>query len=161
MCSATSSMATYEFMSQLWEIENPPNLEGRITFKSHIFGLPNISEVINYIIYKQYCCIQHAINETIYNVIGRGAIIDGIGIEERKKILNDAGVSLEDLPVSFRHGIATYTAPKLINTAQGETTHHKWFLDFDIPAFVEKKDRERLRTILTTGFDIFRPDRQF
>jgi tRNA(His) guanylyltransferase len=159
MCSAAASMATYEFMTQLWEIDQAPELEGDISFKAKVFGIPNISEVINYIIYKQYCCMQCAIDETVYSVIGRGAVLDGVDIEDRKRILDDAGVSLEELPASFRHGSAVYLTPKLVHTAHGEVTHHKWWVDFEVPLFVEKKDREILRTILTTGSDIFRPER--
>lgn len=159
MCSAAASMATYEFMTQLWEIDEPPELEGDISFKTNVFGIPNIIEVINYIIYRQYCCMQYAIDETVYSVIGRGSTLDGVDIEDRKKILDDAGVSLEEFPASFRHGSAVYLTPKLVHTAHGEVTHHKWLVDFEIPLFVEKKDREMLRTILTTGSDIFRPER--
>lgn len=159
ICSASVSMATYEFMNQLWEIDNPPNLEGSIAFKARVFGIPSITETINYIIYQQYCCMQYAINETVYSVLGRRDVLDGVELEERKKILDDAGVNLENLPISFRHGTAAYLVPKLVNTTQGEVTHHKWLLDFDIPLFMEKKERDRLRTILSTGSDIFRPER--
>ncbi len=159
MCSTAASMATYEFMNQLWEIDNPPNLEGSIAFKAKVFAVPNITEVINYIIYQQYCCMQHSINETVCSVIGRRDILDGADLDARKKILDEAGISIENFPISFRHGSASYLVPKLINTNQGEVTHHKWFLDFDIPLFVEKKDRDRLRTILSTGSDIFKPER--
>lgn len=161
MCSASASMATYEFMNQLWEIDQPPELEGNIAFKVNVFGIPSISEVINYIIYRQFCCMQYAIDESIYSLLGRSAALDGVGIEERKKLLDDAGVSLDDFPASFHHGSAAYVTPRLISTAQGEVTHHKWMLDFDVPLFVDKKERERLRTILTTGSDIFRPERDF
>ena len=161
MCSASASMATYEFMNQLWEIDSPPDLEGSITFKASVFGVPTISEVINYIIYRQYCCMQYAIDEAIYSLLGRNSALDGVGVEERKKILDDAGISLNNFPASFHHGSAAYVTPKLISTAQGEVTHHKWMLDFDVPLFVDKKERERLRTILTTGCDIFKPERDF
>lgn len=155
--SVAASMATYEFMNKLWEIDNPPNIEGNITFKSKVFGMPNISEVINYIVYLQYCCMQYSINETVFTVLGRN--LDGIGIDERRKILDDAGISFDKFPISFRHGSIAHLVPKLISTNQGEITRHKWELDFNTPLFVENKDRERLRTILTTGSDIFRPER--
>lgn len=159
MCSISASKATYEFMNQLWEIDDPPALEGNIAFRCKVFGIPNITEVINYIIYKQYCCMQYAINEAVYSVLGRRTLIDGVNIDARKKILDEAGVSLDDFPASFRHGSAAYVTPKLVSTAQGEVTHHKWGLDFDVPLFVGEKDQARLRTILKTGSDIFIPER--
>jgi tRNA(His) 5'-end guanylyltransferase len=159
MCSASASKATYEFMNQLWEIDEPPTLEGSIAFRSKVFGIPSITEVINYIIYQQYCCMQYAINEAVYSILGRRSVIDGMDIEARKKILDDAGVSFDAFPASFRHGSAAYVTPKLVHTSHGETTHHKWMLDFNVPLFVDDKDRERLRTILKTGSDIFIPER--
>lgn len=157
MCSAAASLATYELLSQLWDIDQPPDLEGNLTFKASVFGLPSITEAINYIVYQQYCCMQDAINGAVKAVTG--SIIDGMTIDDRKKLLDDAGVSLDAFPAAFRHGAAAYVAPKLVHTTQGEVTHRKWLLDFEVPLFVEKKDRDRLRTILTTGSDIFRPER--
>jgi tRNA(His) guanylyltransferase len=159
MCSASAAKATYEFMNQLWEIDEPPALEGSIAFKSHVFGLPSITEVINYLIYQQICCMQYALNEVVYSIIGKRSVMDGTDIDARKKILDEAGVSLDDFPASFRHGSATYVTPKLVQTSHGETTHHKWMLDFEVPLFVGDKERERLRTILRTGSDIFIPER--
>jgi tRNA(His) 5'-end guanylyltransferase len=159
MCSSSASKATYLFMTQLWEIDEPPNLEGCIEFKSKIFGVPNINEVINYIIYKQYCCMQYSINESVYSVLGRRSALEGTDIDGRKKILDEAGVSLDDLPASFRHGSSAYVIPKLAETTQGVVTHYKWILDFNTPLFVDDKERERLRKILKTGSDVFRQER--
>lgn len=158
LCSIASSKATYEFLNQLWEIDSPPSLEGDILFKAKVFALPNTNEVINYIIYTQYCSMQYAINETVYSIIGRKSI-DGLDLESRKKILDEAGVPFDTLPESFRNGVAAYITPKLVHTAQGEVTHHKWMLNFQTPLFVGEKDRERLRTIIKTGSDIFVPER--
>ena len=159
ICSSSASKATYEFMNQLWEINDPPALEGNIAFKSIVFGLPNITEVINYIIYNQYCCMQYAINETVYSVLGIRSVIDGTNIEDRKKVLDEAGISLDAYPTAFRHGSTAYITPRLVSTAQGETTHHKWRLDFETPLFAVDKDKDRLKTILRTVSDIFKPER--
>jgi tRNA(His) guanylyltransferase len=159
ICSSSASKATYEFLTQLWQIDNPPALEGNINFKAVIFGLPNITEVINYLIYQQYLCMQYSINEIVYDIIGNRTITDGTNLESRKKILEEAGISLDTFPASFRHGAAAYITPKLAHTSQGEVTHHKWRLDFEVPLFVGDKDKERLRTILKTGSDIFIPER--
>jgi hypothetical protein len=103
--------------------------------------------------------MQYAINEAVYAVVGRGYPLDGLDIEARKKVLDEAGVSLDDLPAPFKHGSMAYLTPKLVTTARGESTQRKWLVDFEVPLFVEKIARERLRTILSTGSDIFRPER--
>jgi tRNA(His) 5'-end guanylyltransferase len=161
MCSSAASIATGKFINQIQEIDQPPKFEGDITFKTNVFGISNITEVINYLIYKQYCCMQYSINEVVYSIIGKNnqEMLNGTDIEDRKKIIDNAGISLDNFPMSFLHGSSVYIAPKLVTTAHGEATHHKWYLDFNVPLFVDKKERERLRTILTTGSDIFRPER--
>lgn len=163
--SVSASLATYEFMSQLWSMDDAPNLEGSITFAAQSFGVPSIKEGINYLLYRQFRCMQTALNEAVYSVLwpryGRetSAILDGKDMNDRKKILDEAGFDFDSLPSAFRHGSAAYLAPKLENTSQGQITRHKWLLDFEIPLFADSKGW--LSTILTTGSDIFRPERDY
>ena len=163
LSSVSSSMATYEFMNQLWENENPPDLNGKIVFRSHVFGVPNITETINYLIYKQYHCMQKGITDAVFSVLAPrygkdvSSMLEDKNLEDRKKILDESGFSWEALPGAFRMGSAVYLVPRLIDTVHGQVTQHKWVLDFNLPMFTE--EREWLRTILTTGSDIFRPER--
>jgi tRNA(His) 5'-end guanylyltransferase len=162
MCSASASMATGEFMNRLWEMDQPPVLEGSLTFKSHVFGLPSVSEVVNYITHAQYCCIDYAINQAVYTVL-RGrygnpeSILNGVDVESRKKILDEAGVEINKFPVSYRHGLAAYQIPKLVATAHGQVNHSKWLMDYNTPLFVD--ERKKISDIIKTGSDIFRPER--
>jgi tRNA(His) guanylyltransferase len=158
ICSTTSSLVTYEFLNHMWEIEKSPQFEGSITFKTKVFGIPNISEVINYLIYSQYCCIQHSINSILTSIIGNNSVLDGVSFEDRKKALDDAGISLNDFPSAFRFGVASYIVPQL-HRIDGTDARHRWLLDLEIPLFTEQ--REKLRTIIKTGSDIFRPERDF
>lgn len=163
LASVSASMVTYEFMNQLWGMDNPPQLEGAITFASHAFGIPNITEAINYLIYRQFRCMQNALNESVQSVLwpryGRQtfSFLEDKSMEERQQLLQEAGFDFESLPDAYRLGSAVYLVPTLVDTAQGQITRHKWLLDFNCPMFTESKDR--LRTILTTGSDIFRPER--
>lgn len=158
MCSVASSMATSFFLTLMWGIENPPELEGDISFKCHVFGVPSIIEAANYILYHQFCCVNQAITEVLYTVVGQKNV-SGMTYESRKQLLDNAGVSVDDYPNAFRYGVASYVAPKLIRSGGVEHTQHKWQLDFDVPVFSDKKSREHLITILDTGTDIFRPER--
>jgi len=165
MSSASASMATYEFMTQLWTVEDAPNLEGNITFTAHAFGVPSIKEAVNYIIHRQWRCMQNAVNEAVYSVLwpryGREAsvILEEKDMNQRRQILDEAGLEFDSLPAVYRLGSAAYLVPTLAQTTQGQVTRHKWSLDFDVPAL--SKSGDWLRTILTTGSDIFRPDRDY
>src|SRR5271157_1802251 len=67
--SVSASLATYEFMNQLWQMKEAPDLDGVITFSSKVFGVPNINEAINYLIFSQFKCVQTAINECVQTVL--------------------------------------------------------------------------------------------
>jgi tRNA(His) 5'-end guanylyltransferase len=163
LSSVSASMATYEFLNHLWSSNDPPSLEGSITFSSHAFAVPNITEVINYLIYRQFCCIQNSINESVHSVLWpkygneTPIILEEKGLDERQKILNEFGFDFELLPNAYRLGSVGYIIPTLVNTSQGQITRQKWILDNNYPLFNNSK--EQLRTILSTGSDIFRPGR--
>lgn len=165
MASVSSSLATYECMSQLWGMDEPPPLEGSITFSSKVFGVPSINETINYLLYRQFRCMQNAVNEAVQSVLwpryGRQThgILEDKSLDDRRKILDEAGFNFDSMPAPFRHGSAAYLVPSLVDTAQGQITRHKWLLDYEIPFFSDSK--EWIRTILTTGSDIFRPERDY
>lgn len=163
ICSATASMSTYEFLNQLWDLEEPPSLEGDLSFKVNVFGVPNIKEAINYLIYRQHRCFKYSVGEAVKAALfpryGKetNVFLEDKNLDERKEILKDSGFDFESLPSAFRNGTIAYLAPEFIETNQGQITRRKWLLDFDFPLF--ENSHERLHTILATGGDIFRPER--
>jgi tRNA(His) 5'-end guanylyltransferase len=165
MAAVSASMATYEFMTNLWGVEGAPNFEGSITFASHAFGVPSIKEAVNYLIHRQWRCMNAAVNDAVHSVLwpryGRqtAIILEEKDMNQRRQILDEAGLEFNSLPAAYRLGTAAYLIPTLAQTAQGQVTRHKWALDFDIP--VLSKSGDWLRTIITTGSDIFKPDRDY
>ena len=163
LASITSSMATYEFLNQLWDMNDPPNLQGQISFATQVFAVPNITEAVNYLIYRQFRCMQNAVNSAAHSILytryGDEAIeiLHGKSMDDRKKIIDDSGFDFDSLPFGFRRGIVSYQIPKLVSTNHGQKTRHKWFLDLEAPLFTDSKDM--IKNILTTGSDIFRPER--
>lgn len=163
--SSAASMATYKFMTNMVEMNNPPDLNGEVIFSAHTFGVPSIKEAINYLLYKQFRCIQNAVDEAVRSVLWSRygnqtySILEDKDMNDRKQILDEAGFEFESLPSSFRHGSATYLAPSFYPTEHGQVTRHKWISDFSVPLFNDSK--EWLNTIITTGSDIFRPERDY
>jgi tRNA(His) 5'-end guanylyltransferase len=155
--SFLSSVATHEFVSALWQEEQPPEIEGPVCFSSLVFAVPNVTEAINYLIYRQLRCMQDAVNSTAYTHLA-DVDMSSKTIDERKEAIEkEAGIVFDDYPSAFRIGVGTYLTPSLISTPRGQITKQKWFLNTELPLFSEHKDF--LKTILTTGSDIFRPDR--
>jgi tRNA(His) 5'-end guanylyltransferase len=163
LSSIASSLATFEFLNNFWQIDEPPSLEGSILFTTHVFGIPDVTEVINYCIYRQFRCLKYAIDQATYSFFlpkyGRQTkdLLEDKGTEERRELLISEGFDFDGLTHAFRYGIGSYLIPNIVNTNHGQATHHKWVLDTEIPLFANNK--EFLRTIISTGSDVFRPGR--
>jgi tRNA(His) 5'-end guanylyltransferase len=143
-----------------------PKLEGPALFDAKTFGIPNVSEAINYLVFRQQDCIRSSITGAAYACLrskyGNGKtheILDGRSLSEREDLLwDECGIDYhQDYPAAFRHGIAAYLAPRFVDTKHGQITKHRWVLDLSLPRLSD--EREFANRILTTGSDIFRRDR--
>ena len=159
--SFLASTATHGFASAIWQEDTPPDLDGAVLFTSLVFAVPNISESVNYLIYRQLRCMQDAVTETAHTCLNGNDLdlaLESKTIDERKLLIEkEAGIRFEDLPLAFRRGVGAYARPVILNTALGQVTRREWIVDTELPSFSE--DRDFIKTILTTGTDTLRPDR--
>jgi len=157
LCSISSGLATDAFRTNYLNLPDPQELDSPFVFRTHAFALPDVNETINYLIYSQISCYHEAVTNAALSKVQPSDLHDK-NIDDRKKILNDFGIDFDKFyPSEFRNGTAIYLTPSLIDTPQGQITRHKWLLDVDIVQFIENK--QFLSTILNTGSDIFRPER--
>jgi tRNA(His) 5'-end guanylyltransferase len=163
--SVISSLVTHEFLFYRNEMDNPPELDGSTIFTVHTFPVPNFDEAVNYYIYRQYRCIQDAVNDTVYARLRTtyGASLQDVlehkGTDERKELLKQEGIDFDKYPANFRFGSGCYLIPTIVKTDQGQFSRQKWICDLELPLF--SNHRDFLRTIIKTGSDIIRPDRDF
>jgi tRNA(His) 5'-end guanylyltransferase len=164
--SVAASIATYEFNHYFWNMPDPPKLEEPALFDARTFGIPNTSEVINYLVFRQQDCMRNAITAATYTCLnhkyGRRKMhqmLDGRSLSDRQDLLwDECGIDYhQDYPPAFRRGIAAYQAPRFVDTPHGQMTKHRWVLDLNLPRITD--DRDFVHGILTTGRDIFRQDR--
>lgn len=158
ICSITSAIATTHFHDCASRLQL--NLAGEPVFTSQMFAVPNISEAINTIVYKQqrnfhssvqYACLYELIKNNDKNTIKEMML--GLTLDEKIQLLQqECGVNFNDYPVSFRRGTACYKVPKLVDNH----TKYKWFLNPEPPIFT--KDQSFLSNIFKNGVDIFRQD---
>ena len=157
LCSVSSGLATDAFRTNYLNMKEPPELYGSFVFRTHAFALPDISETINYLIYSQISCYYEAVTNAALSKVPASDLHDK-GIDDRKNILNEFGINFDKFyPSEFRNGTKIYLTPTLIETPQGQITKQQWLYDNKEINFVENK--QFLNTILNTGSDIFRPER--
>lgn len=158
--STASSMVSSFFMNHLLEMKEPPQIEGNIIFNSHVFSLPNINEVVSYLIYRQSLCKKKAIDSIIYSKLKEEniyKILENKTLEDRMEIIKSSGMNIDKFPIQFFNGICLYSIPRITKINGEEITKKKWEIDFEYGLFSERADS--LRTIIKTGSDIFRPER--
>lgn len=162
--STSASFATYEFMRLFLEMgDKAPKIEGAVAFSSFCFGIPNIGEAINYLILQQFHCVQLAIDEAVKSVLYPKfgdkvfSLLENKTLNQKEELLEEIGFDFDKFPINYRNGTGIYFIPTLKNTQQGQETKHKLIVDNRLFSFTENKDT--LFTIIKTGSDIFRPER--
>ena len=163
IASLTSALATYEFNDILWELDDPPDIQGQPLFLSSAFIVPNYMEAINCLIERQQECIKNAITAASYVELSKRfnrkevqRFLEGRHLDQRLALLREeCGINYDaHYPLAFRRGVACYRVPQIID---GQVERHKWAIDLDLLLFSESRDF--LFQIISSGHDIFRPER--
>src|SRR5690606_5986239 len=96
LASITSSLVTLNFNKCLGKLEDPPNLIGNALFDARVFSVPDDSEVVNNLIFRQQDCIRNAIQCTSKTVLSdklgnkqAGKILFQKNSEQQLKIINE------------------------------------------------------------------------
>jgi tRNA(His) guanylyltransferase len=154
--SITSSIATLQFNTYLSSLDL--NLMSDPCFYSTVFTVPNISEAINTIIYKQQqnfhtslqlSCFYELLKKYDKDTIKE--MVQGLSFDEKVELLSqEADVDFNKYPAIFRRGAACYKTPKVI----GDNMKNKWVINADLPIFT--KDQSFLANIFRLGHDLFR-----
>lgn len=156
ICSITSSIATQHFNN--FAASTEMNLMGDAFFTSQVFVVPNITEAINTMVYKQQSnfiiSIQLACYYELLKKYDKTTIkemLADLRIDEKIDLLNqECNVDFNDYPMPFRRGAACYKVPKIVDNV----VKNKWVVNSDLPIFT--KDQSFLSNIFKNGADIFR-----
>jgi tRNA(His) guanylyltransferase len=155
ICSIVSGLCGINFLKHSLASDDPPDLVGECLFETHVFGVPSLSETVNYLFWRQQAAINHSVfdvieakNKNLISSLGRKSLS-----EKKDLLLTECGINYEDYPSYFKQGSACYKVPKLY----GESIKKKWHLDTELPELVDNKDF--ILNILHTGQDCMRPDR--
>lgn len=158
--SVASSIATLHFQSCVNAINL--DLTNDPIFTTQIFGVPNIAEAINTIIYKQQNNFHHSVQSAcFYELLKKydkntiKEMLVGLTIDEKIDLLyQECNVTFNEYPILFRRGAACYKVPQLSDNTS--TNKFKWIINPSVPIFT--KDQSFISNILKNGMDIFRKD---
>ena len=158
ICSITSSIATQHF--NMFASNMKLNILGEALFTSQVFVVPNISEAINTIIYKQQHNFHTAIQFSCFyellkkhNKITIKEMLSNLSIDEKIDLLKqECNIDFNEYNSSFRRGAACYKIPKVLDGA----VKNKWNINTKLPIFT--KEQSFLNNIFRMGTDIFRSE---
>jgi len=159
IASGAAAIATYEFNKYFWNMSKPPPLTGAPLFDARVFGLPNIEVVTNNLIWRQQDCVEWSISTSAYCELKKKlsrkkaqAMMTGKDLYAREQLLWDVcNIEFEEEYSNLiKRGIGCYLVPDI-------SSKKKWHVDLDLPIFSE--DRDFIFNILSSGSDIFRPER--
>jgi tRNA(His) 5'-end guanylyltransferase len=157
---STFTMAFYKFL-----LASDLELFGDPIFDARTFGVPNIAEANNNIIWRQQDCLKSALRSACLFEIGSKIgykkafdLIEGKTSEEKKyELLKYSGINFDEFyPKHFIHGASFYKIPILLKNSENSEAKYKWSLNLDTPNFLENKNF--LFNILLNGKDIVRAD---
>lgn len=161
-----SSIVSVNFFKNLVLEDELNELDGDAIFKTKVFALPSLNEVVNHLILKQQHCYGDAIFRAtqaectkIYGKFEADKLLYGKNLDEKIELLSSkCKINFEnDYPSYYRFGIGAYKAPKIIKTIDDEIQKNKWIIDTNLPSFIE--DRGFIKNIIVSGQDVFRADR--
>ena len=161
-----SSMISVNFFKNLVLEDELNELDGDAIFRTFVFSLPSLNEVVNNLILKQQLCYGDAIFRAtqaeftkIYGKNEANKLLYGKKLDEKIDLLaSECDINYENhYPKAYRLGIAAYKAPKIVKTNDGDIQKNKWIVDSNLPSFLE--DRSFISNIIVSGSDIFRGNR--
>jgi len=157
ICSVVSSLATLHFNNSI--LANDINLFGDAIFSVKAFNVPNITEVVNTLIFKQQqnfyvsvhnACIYEMLHKG-YNTVQVKEMLNGLSIDDKISLLKETcDIEFNSYPSPFKRGVAFYKTPHLIN----ESIKYKWKINIELPIFTN--EQVFLTNIIKNGTDIVR-----
>jgi tRNA(His) 5'-end guanylyltransferase len=164
--STVSSLITLGFYKSANIFSDDLDLVGEAAFCVKVHGAPSIMESFNNLIWRQSMCMKHAINcaslVELSDKLGKGPACNLLKDKDYKEkaeiLLQHCGKDIrEDYPIPYLRGVGIYKIPVIVPTRNGIANRNRWYVDNNLPNFVEDKDF--ILNILNNGLDIYRgPD---
>ncbi|MDP2683488.1 MAG: tRNA(His) guanylyltransferase Thg1 family protein [bacterium] len=139
---------------------------GEAIFSVKAFAVPSIIESFNNLIWRQGICVKNAINNASLSELtdklgsaSAASLLKNKDYNEKTELLlQHCGKNIrDDYPIPFLRGVGVYKIPIIVSTRNGSANRNRWYVDRELPNFVEGKDF--ILNILNTGLDIYRgPD---
>ncbi len=161
--STVSSLLTIGFYRWNELCNKNLNLVGDAIFKTKVFALPHVGEVVNHLIWRQLICANSSVTEAAQNELDKifdkktvSKLLHDKMIEDKiELLLHHCGINIyEYYPDTFLRGIAAYKVPVIVSSKDGGINKNKWILNYNIPNFIQERDF--VTNILNNGKDIYR-----
>jgi tRNA(His) guanylyltransferase len=122
------------------------NKYGQRHFDARAFVLPDLSEVTNYLIWRQQDATRNSVSMAAHAAFSHKSLhgVNSPGMIDR---LREAGKPWEDTPTHFKRGavVRKVNVPKYVEYLKAELMRREWRADLEPPVFTQ--DRAYIETI--------------
>jgi tRNA(His) guanylyltransferase len=140
ICSITSSIATAYF-NACW------NSLDMAFFDARVFAVPSITEVYNYLYWRQNDCTKNSISASCYyevaKVVGKKTarkLMHGLNQNQQQELLfSKSGINWNDYETKFKRGVGCYRETFVKIVDGNECTRSGLVVDEELPIFTQKR----------------------
>lgn len=150
--SILPSMVTATFMHCMLDTFDKPPVAN---FDCRIGTLPNMTEVVNNLIWRQQDCVKNSISSAAYyeigKKVGRGTarkMLHKLNSKERQELLfQEANINWSSYQEEFKNGVVAYRKDVEVETEHGLVTRKRWVYSA-APIFQSNDGRDWLELVL-------------
>jgi tRNA(His) 5'-end guanylyltransferase len=135
MASVTASLVTAAFNRELSRVlGSEPGKGPCASFDCRLHPVPDMTEVVNNLIWRQQDCVKNSISSaTYYEVskkVGRGTarkMMQGLcGNEQQELLFRETGINWNDYDPKFKRGIVVFRKGVMVDTEHGPVERKRW-----------------------------------
>lgn len=131
----------YEDKDVLYKIRSGDFKEIDAVFDSRVFVLPDITEVMNYFIWRQKDCTRNSISMAASAYFSHKQLQGKSGSDKQNMLFLEKGVNWNDYLPKYKRGVIIKKEVIYIDGEGGQQIQrNKWLPDYNTPIFTENKD---------------------
>lgn len=123
-------------------------------FDARVFIVPDLTEVINYLIFRQNDAVKNSISAACYhevaNKVGKKTarkLMHGLNRNKQQELLfQETGINWNNYLTKFKHGIGARCITREFEIGDNTYTRSNWEIELELPIFTQ--DRQYLDDVL-------------
>ncbi len=148
ICSVVASMISVHF-NRWYGTALAPDY-----FDTRVFAVPNITEAINSIVWRQNDAVKNSVSAACYyevaKVTGKKTarkLMHKLNRKQQQELLfKQTGINWNDYPIKFKRGVGCSRVERIVTINGEDCQRSAWEVEYELPTFA--KEQQYLKDIL-------------